>query len=101
MTKVRTYTPKPVSINALQVLPTTTKAEILDFCPEANVGQRQDGPLVWCCIPVHGHEGTHLVDCRLADFIVRYPEDQELRVGPRYVVLWPEDFHALYQEEQT
>lgn len=39
MSKIKTYTRKPEQVEALQfILDETTKAEILAFCPGANVG---------------------------------------------------------------
>jgi hypothetical protein len=87
---VKTFRQKPVEIQAVQFIAgTSTKTEMLKFCPTANIGvpENDETDIRWFVIP-----GT-IVDLDVIDrdWIIK-------RANGRFSVQDPELFAATYEE---
>lgn len=91
MSDAEIYWPRQVPVHAMRfVLGVTTKAEILAFCPGANVGAplEEERDIRWVLLPTAGHE--HIVD---GDWIVRLDDGA-------WEVMSDDEFTRRYQKER-
>jgi hypothetical protein len=81
---VKRHRPRDIVVHAMQLmLGTTTKQQILNFCPDANVGAIGPSPdsvdLRWVMIPTHDGmldaiDGDYIIKSVTGGFFLRKPE---------------------------